>query len=765
MLVHLVFCMWMCSLGGGSRIQNALRGGSASLPGGNVRLHDKAFAQHTAEYVHHVSNGSAHADLVKTHRRKQHRQDHNAMDRNAKSSSKLGVKAERNQRVPKHNPEVHAVVERALNRWKHDFIKGAARIRRERAPRPESASELSAAHNPGTYHFIASFSGATQGKGFETLSYCRQCLCDVGLAAHKDCVYQLETVDWEKLPASKLDYLAICVANVPCCDCAACDKNWGADVYPRDKEKGLQCSDACDKCNAMEEPGSTEDSISKEDAEEMHPGPDALEVWKVHLAGNVAVQFAEENCIPPDEEEPTEFQDWIGNKLTCLMKMVGPARAYHCACEEDHSGACSKKDGIVNKAEMKEWEVKDGPTTKELIEGSFSGGEGSGWFCNPPGKFSVMGSELFEDMDPVMDEIMPIIAEQYAAKQRKRIKEMGPDDANAVVKKMSPEEAKLVSVDLVSEGLIEQESEEVENDVKKMLESAGENNEKAAKIVEVATEKKEKADAKYQDAEDLKAESKFANEEAEKLEREIKRANTKVDNMEAEAKSLEQAAKKLDKKGDKLEKEAEKLEEKIEEKKESVPEGEDKVQVLESLEKDGQVQAKTEVKAKFAHEDAEKKEKAAEKMAEKADDAEQKIDKAQERLDDAEEDSVEMAKEAEKKKEESEKLTKAALEKIQEAEDLSNEVEKDMSKVAEEIANHIFEASDEMPKDDMLNKVEFAIAKELVMNESEMKEAFKGGFAMVVLDTNKDDLVSKQEMIAALTSKLNVVLKAEMKDP
>lgn len=636
-------------------------------------------------------------------------------------------------------------------------------MRRNRAPNPESATASVSPRNPGTYNFITSLSGAKQGKGFETLSYCRQCLCDVGLGAHKDCVYQLETVDWEKLPATKLDYLAVCVANVPCCDCAACDNNWGADKYPRDKEKGLQCTDACDKCNAMQEPGSTEDPVSKEEAEDMHPGPDALEVWKVHLAGNVAVQTAKENCIPQDEEQPTEFLEWIGNKLTCLMKIVGPARAYYCACEDDHTGACSKKDEIAGKPEMKEWEVPDGPTAAELIDGSFSGGDGLGWFCSPPGKFSVMGNELFEDMDAVLDDIMPEIAEKYASKQRERITSLSGDEANAAIKKMSPQEAKLVSAGLVSEDVIDKEGEEVEEEVKKMLEDAAEDDETAEKMVKEAAEKKEKADAKFQDAEDLKAESKFAKEEAKKLDMDIEQATTKVAKMDMEAESLEKVAKKLENKSEKLSKAADKLEEKIEAKKEEASE-EEKLEVLKKLEKDGQVKAKTEAKAQIAHEDAEKKEKAAKQMAEKANDAQQKIDQAEERLEDAKDDSVEMLKEAEKKKEESQKLTDEANKEIEDAEDLSNKAEKDMDEVAADITNKIFEV-DTLPKDGKLNKVEFANVEEIVSKDPKLKEAFKGGFAMVVFDTNEDDLVSKQEMETALTSKLIDVMKADEPAP
>merc|ERR1719281_673444 len=112
-------------------------------------------------------------------------------------------------------------------------------------------------------------------------------------------------------------------------------------------------------------------------------------------------------------------------------------------------------------------------------------------------------------MDPVMDKIMPIIAEEYASKQRERIKKLGPDEANAAIEGMSPQEAKLVSADLVSEGLIEKDGDEVQTDVEKMLEDAEKDDEKAEEMVKKASETKEKADAKFQDAEDLKSESKF----------------------------------------------------------------------------------------------------------------------------------------------------------------------------------------------------------------------------------------------------------------
>lgn len=675
---------------------------------------------------------------------------HQASHRTVKSNSNVKHSPRYRLRTlsPKGKDAVDHLVDEALDKWQDVLIKGTAKIRRDRAPKLDSTIESSSPHTIGTYNFISSLNGAKHNQGLKTLSYCRQCLCDVGLAAHKACVTGSNETDTNH---DRLDYLAICTANVPCCDCAACDSEWKENEYPRDKEIGLQCADACDKCNAVQE--SSEEPVSKEEAED---------VWEVNLASNVAIQWAEENCIGSDEEQPTDFQDWIGNKLSCLMKLVGPARAYHCACEDDHSKACSKRDEIVDSAELSHYEVPDGPTVSDLVEGSFSGGEGSGWFCSSPAKFSIMGAELFEDLDHVLDEILPNIAQLFADTEVKRIKKLKPAEANEIVDKMSPQEAKLISVGLEAEELTETEETKVHKAVEKMLTNSAANRKKVAEIVKKAKDTKEKADAKFQDAQDLKGESKFAEQEAKKLETEIEQGDAKVEQMEAEARALEKTAKKLHESAVKLDKKAEKLEHKIEKKKGAFSKKR-KVKASKKLEKDRQVKTKMEMNAKSKEQEAQKKDKAAAEIEEKANEAEKALDAADERLDDTKKDSTEMAKEADKKEEESEKLKNEANEDIAEAEKLSRKAEEDAKEVAKEIADDLFQA-DSLPEDGNLNKVEFEIAEEIVNSEPKLKEAFKEGFSMVVFDTNTDGLVSKQEMETALVSKLFDVLKVAAED-
>lgn len=718
---HAVLFISMCSFAAGSMIQSALRGGSSP--------------SHDVVHTNVKSSKKLKSHFTVERTRKQH------------SHQELG-------------PRGKAAVEHALDQWQRSMIKGTARYRRDRAPALDAETSLPVTHINGGIHFLASLSGAKQGRNFETLSYCRQCLCDLGLGANKDCVYELETVDWQKLPSTKLDYLATCIANVPCCDCKACDDNWSSSEYPRDKDKGLECSDACDKCEAMDEPGSTEDPPTKEEVEAMHPGPEPLEVWEVHLGNNVAVQWAEENCIPKDEEQPKEFNDFIGNKLTCLMKIVGPARAYNCACEDGDNEGCSKRDDAVGSSELAEFEVEDGPPAKALVVGDFSGGDGPGWYCSPPGNFSVMGNVLFSDLDHVLDEILPVVVEDYAEKAVKRIEGMSASEANDAVKKMTPKEATLVSIAAESEGRMKKATPKILKEIDEMKEDLSSNQEKAAKIVEKAKEKKEKADAKFQDSGDLEGESIFAKKEAKALAKKIKSAKTKVANMETEANGLDKEGKALDKKSSEYAEKAEKMREEISEKKEAASE-EEKLDVLKSLEKDGQVATKIELKAKFAKDEAKKKEEAAAKMEDKINKALEEVDKAEERLADVKEDSTSMKEEAEKKKEESDKLTDEANADIEKAEKLSDKIEDSLPEIAKAVTEVFLEAADTLPKDEKLNGVEFKIAQEVLQDVPVLYEAFKGGFAMVVLDTNEDGLVDKKEMETALAAKLGDVLKAE----
>mmetsp|Transcript_11211 Transcript_11211/g.21119 ORF Transcript_11211/g.21119 Transcript_11211/m.21119 type:complete len:1082 (+) Transcript_11211:73-3318(+) len=174
----------------------------------------------------------------------------------------------------------------------------------------------------------------------------------------------------------------------------------------------------------------------------------AFGIWENAKSQNAAIGWSTKACISRAHsgEGLIRLDDSIKEQASCFASALGAGRAYHCACEQGDRAACTKKNALLKSPALAPFAEAIGVDTGKLL----LTGPRSGWFCSPEVSFGALGVKLLTpDMDSVLQQAAPELAERWGSSMMKQLAHGRPDLANNEVAKLDDTEVQLIAASML----------------------------------------------------------------------------------------------------------------------------------------------------------------------------------------------------------------------------------------------------------------------------------------------------------------------------